>query len=102
MKLFYSAFIASSYAYTGTCKDLPNSRISVGLINNWNTGEQPKLEIDFDNDLKSDEFALNDESYLLLHFSKPIKNYHKGLKPMYPLKRRVTIFVEIFPKILSD
>ena len=58
-------------AYTGTCRVLDPSRYSWYIKTSWRFnwhGEQPAVELDFDNDDKHQDFVINDETYLLWTF----------------------------------
>ena len=73
MKLGLALLARLTEGYSGICRLLPSSRYVTGIKSAWHRtfhGEQPTLQIDFDNGSKFDDFALNDETYLLLHFNQ--------------------------------
>jgi len=59
---------AAAISYPGTCREIDPSTYVLGMVSSWGNGEQPKIEFDWDNGSKHDDYAANDETYLLLYF----------------------------------
>ncbi|CBY32715.1 unnamed protein product [Oikopleura dioica] len=71
--------------YSGTCRTIDSSRWTTGLTTSWAGAEMPQLAIDFDNDNKFEDFVLNDETYILVHFLVGVDQL--TLNPYYPINQ---------------
>ena len=77
MLLCLLPLLAAVSGYSGTCRELPESYYTPGLVatdykfvSPWDRKwwEHTKIEFDFDNANKFQDFVINDETYVLLHF----------------------------------
>ncbi|CBY11145.1 unnamed protein product [Oikopleura dioica] len=83
MLLLSALLLGLANGYSGTCRTIDSSRWTTGLTTVWGGAEMAQLAIDFDNDNKFEDFVLNDETYILVHFLVGVD--HLTLNPFYPV-----------------
>jgi len=82
MLLLSALLLGLAHGYSGTCRTIDPTRWSTGLTTFWGGAEQAQLQVDFDNDNKFQDFILNDETYILVHFLVNVDTL--TLNPHYP------------------
>ena len=87
MLLSFSALLTAVSGYAGVCRDLDPSTYILGMVTSWGDGEQPKIEFDWDNDNKFQDFVANDETYLLFHFSQDLALISHTINQFYPINQ---------------